>query len=130
MLASEWRLIGNLQPLLGRSIEISDILGARLLIAKLCRHAMEMAFLLERRYWPYDKWFGTAFARLKSLETLGPMLERALAPDSISTQYAGILEALTFVAHLHNILGQRRQLNRQLASFRSISTTRSVPTRS
>ncbi|MFC6881929.1 MULTISPECIES: DUF4037 domain-containing protein [Actinomadura] len=94
LLAAQWHLIGNTEPLLGRTLETGDRRGARLLAAKLCRLAMETAFLQERRYRPYDKWFGTAFAELEAAATLGPLLD---AEDFTS--------ALLELAHRQNALG-------------------------
>lgn len=43
---------------------------------------MRLAMLVERRYAPYPKWFGTAFARLPCAPELRETLEQILsAPD-------------------------------------------------
>jgi hypothetical protein len=105
LMASGWHLIGNAQPLLGRVIEAGDVLGARLLVGRLCRMAMEMAFLHERRYWPYDKWYGTAFRRLLAAPELAPMLTAALTSVSPDEQQAVISNALIALGHAHNALG-------------------------
>lgn len=64
MLASQWYRIGTQEPLLHRLLEIGDVVGTEACLAKLIRLAMEMRFLQAQRYWPYDKWFGTAFSQL------------------------------------------------------------------
>lgn len=79
MIAVQWHLIGNAEPLRGRCRELGDARGAVLLTARLAGLIMELAFLLERRYRPYDKWFGSAFARLDAAAVVGPLLDRALA---------------------------------------------------
>lgn len=48
ILAAQWRRIAQEESFAGRAAERADELG----------------FLLERRYAPYSKWFGTAFAAL------------------------------------------------------------------
>ena len=55
LLASQWHLIGNTEPLLGRTIDSGDRRGARLLTARLCQLVMEMAYLQQRRYQPYSE---------------------------------------------------------------------------
>jgi hypothetical protein len=40
-------------------------LGSRIVAARQVRELMRPGFLLERNYWPYPKWFGTAFGRLE-----------------------------------------------------------------
>ena len=55
--------------------EVRPILGshdpglrysAALIAARLVRDVMRLAFLMEREYPPYPKWFGTAFSGLHS----------------------------------------------------------------
>ncbi|RIQ33652.1 DUF4037 domain-containing protein [Jiangella rhizosphaerae] len=79
MVAVQWHLIGNAEPLRARCREVGDVRGAALLTARLAGLIMELAFLLERRYRPYDKWFGSAFARLDAAAVVGPHVDAALA---------------------------------------------------
>lgn len=79
MVAVQWHLIGNAEPLRARCRDLDDARGAALLTARLAGLIMELAFLLERRYRPYDKWFGAAFARLDAAAVVGPLLDAALA---------------------------------------------------
>ena len=44
--------------------------------ARLVRDLMRLSFLLERRYAPYSKWLGSAFAKLDSHAEIGTALER------------------------------------------------------
>lgn len=114
MVLSGWPLIGNTEPMRGWCIETGDAFGERLLTARLCRLIMELAFLQERRYWPYDKWpydkwFGAAFGRLGPAVELSPLLGRALtspAPDAT----AALRDAVTLLGHRHNSLGVGRQV--------------------
>lgn len=104
LLASQWHLIGNTEPLLGRTLEIGDHRGARLIAARLCRLVMEMALLQERRYRPYDKWVGTAFSRLDAAATLGPLLDTAQRDEPTATADSALSQALVTLAHRHNEL--------------------------
>jgi Domain of unknown function (DUF4037) len=79
MMASQWHLIGNTEPLVGRTAEAADRRGSRLTAARLVRLVMELCFLQERRYWPYPQWFGSAFSRLSAAATVGPLLDALLA---------------------------------------------------
>ncbi|MBV9893171.1 MAG: hypothetical protein JO020_03275 [Chloroflexi bacterium] len=59
---------------------------------------MRLAFLLERRYVPYAKWFGTAFQRLRCFADLSPHLLGALAAtgwQSRERQLAHAYEVVT-----------------------------------
>jgi Domain of unknown function (DUF4037) len=64
-LAGQWRRIAQEEHFPGRADEVGDDLGRRVLVARLARDVMRLCFLLERRYAPYSKWLGTAFARLE-----------------------------------------------------------------
>ncbi|MGH3490930.1 MAG: DUF4037 domain-containing protein [Actinopolymorphaceae bacterium] len=65
-------------------------LGSRIIAVRLVRELMRLAFLLERTYWPYTKWFGTAFAELPIAATLTP----ALTAASTAATHAGREEGL------------------------------------
>jgi len=78
-IASQWQRIGNEQAFVGRTGQVGDELGSRVVAARLVRDVMRMGFLLDRRYAPYAKWFGSAFARLAIAHDLAPHLDRALS---------------------------------------------------
>jgi hypothetical protein len=104
MIASQWHLIGNVEPLIGRTIENGDQRGARLLTAQLCRLIMEMAYLQHRRYRPYPKWFGHGFAALPVSGSLGPLLDEALADPPVQRRDGPAQQALLQLAAAHNDL--------------------------
>ncbi|MDA3647340.1 DUF4037 domain-containing protein [Saccharopolyspora indica] len=112
LLAAQWHLIGNAEPLLGRVRETGDELGTRLIEHRLCRLITEMAFLQEKRYRPYDKWFGAAFAELRAAATLGPLIDDVLggAPGSLPV-------ALIELAERHNDLGIADPVTPVVADF-------------
>lgn len=81
-LACQWRRIAEEQAFVGRAGQVGDDLGSRIEAARMVREAMRLAFLLERPYAPYPKWFGSGFARLPIAHDLAPLLHAALgAPD-------------------------------------------------
>ena len=59
-LACQWRRIAEEQAFVGRTGMVGDEIGSRVIAARLVRDVMRMAFLIERRYAPYPKWFGAA----------------------------------------------------------------------
>jgi hypothetical protein len=63
---------------------------------------MRLAFLLARQYWPYTKWFGTAFARLPIAAELAPLLRRAIAATGYSAREAALVEANGVLVRAHN----------------------------
>ena len=64
VLAAEWAHLAQEEAFPGRALEAGDDLGSLVVAARLTRHVMRLALLLRRRYPPYGKWLGTAFAAL------------------------------------------------------------------
>jgi len=105
VLASQWRRIAQEEAFVGRAAEAGDELGSRLLAARLVRELIRLSFLLERRYPPYSKWLGTAFAELASAEQLRATLEGALSAASYGEREAALVVAYRLVGERHNSLG-------------------------
>jgi hypothetical protein len=72
--------------------------------AELVHDLMRLAFLIERTYAPYAKWFGTAFSRLQSAPALTPYLQAALAAKSWEERQAALSPAYEIVAEMQNAL--------------------------
>ncbi len=104
MMLSNWHLVGEIEPMRGRCIETGDAIGERLLTARLCRLLMELAFLQERRYWPYGKWFGAAFQRLDVAAALSEPLQRALT-ERESEATRSLRKAVAVLGHRQSELG-------------------------
>lgn len=117
LLASQWHLIGNTEPLLGRTLEAGDQRGARLIVARVCRLIMEMAFLQERRYRPYDKWFGTAFTELQCASSLGPLIDNALSEPPAARTDSPLSSALIVLAERHSTLGIAEPVTPAMGDF-------------
>lgn len=99
-LAAQWARIGEERAFVGRTGDLGDDLGSRLVAARLVHDLMRIAFLVERRYAPYAKWFGTAFQQLDCAPQLGPMLERLLATADWQLREAEIANAAQMLAQM------------------------------
>jgi hypothetical protein len=82
VLAEGWRRIAEELPFLGRAGDRGDELGARLIAARLADTLMYLAFVLSRRWMPYRKWRGTAFAALPAAPGLTGPLSAILSDTS------------------------------------------------
>jgi hypothetical protein len=102
LLACGWRRLDQEEPFVGRTAEVGDELGSRILAARQVREVMRVAFLLERAYAPYSKWLGTAFARLPCAPELAPPLNRALTAATYADREAALVEAYELLGALHN----------------------------
>ena len=105
LLAAQWQRISQQEPFVGRAGETGDEPGSRLVAATLVRDLMRLCFLMERRYAPYTKWFGTAFSRLAAAPDLTPSLQGALRADSWQERERHLCAACEAVARRHNALG-------------------------
>lgn len=105
LLAAQWGRVGQQEAFVGRTGEVGDGLGSRLIAASLVRDLMGLCFLMERRYAPYAKWFGTAFSRLGCAPRLGPVLDAVLRAGSREEREDRLSEAYRVVAGMHNALG-------------------------
>lgn len=117
LLAAQWARIGQYEAFVGRTGEVGDDLGSRLICARLVHDLMHLAFLLERTYAPYAKWFGSAFQRLRCAPELAPHLEGALAASDWHTRERHLVGAYALVARLHNDLEITPRIPQTAASF-------------
>jgi hypothetical protein len=104
-LACQWRRIAEEQAFVGRTGDLGDDLGSKIIAARLARDAMRLAFLIEGRYAPYPKWFGAAFAKLSCAPALTPPLERALAATDWNSREAALAETYLALAKLQRARG-------------------------
>jgi len=104
-LACQWQRISQQEAFVGRTGEVDDEVGSALIAAALIRDLMGMGFLLERRYAPYSKWVGTAFAELSCASRLTPLFTTVLQAKTWNEREAALATAYELVAGMHNALG-------------------------
>ncbi len=104
LLASGWARIGQEEHLLCRAGLVGDEIGATLIAGRLVRDIMRLTFLMERRYAPYAKWFGRAFADLAAAAEVQPVLADVLQATDWSDQQSFLCEAYRMIARMHNRL--------------------------
>lgn len=119
LLGCQWWRIDQEEPFVGRTAEVGDGLGSRVVAARLARDAMRLGFLLERRYAPYAKWLGSAFAQLECASDVGPALERMLDADDFAARESAWVDAIEALAHRHNTLGLTTHLDPTVRTFHS-----------
>ncbi|MFD3613472.1 DUF4037 domain-containing protein [Streptomyces atroolivaceus] len=105
LLACQWQRVSQEEAFVGRCAEVGDDIGSAVVAARLVRSLMSLCLLLERQYAPYTKWLGSAFGRLPSAESLGPMLRGALAATDYPAREAHLCDAYEAVASLQNASG-------------------------
>jgi hypothetical protein len=103
-LAAGWKRIAQHEAFIGRTGEVGDDLGSHIISLALVRDIMLLAFLIERQYAPYEKWFGSAFARLSLAPKLMPFLDRARFARDWHGREAPIVNAVQILANVQNDL--------------------------
>lgn len=104
LLRSQWAKIADEISFQARSGEEGDELGSQILASRMAENIMRMAFLMEKKYAPYSKWFGAAFLRLKSSEELTPFLMTALNSIDWRERQECLGGALQALGRMHNKL--------------------------
>jgi hypothetical protein len=117
LLAVQWQRISEEEAFVGRAGAVGDELGSRLIAARQVREMMRLAFLLERRYYPYDKWFGKAFRELRIAGSLQPLLEQALEAPTLPARETALSGAYEILAKRQNALRIARPLSAKVSRF-------------
>ena len=115
VMAGHWRRIAQFEHLHGRTGLTGDDLGSHLLGAALVRDLMRIGLLQCRRYAPYAKWIGAAYAQL-DLEEHGA-LEAALVAADWRSREEALVEAYEAVARRHNELGLTQPVDPLVRQF-------------
>jgi hypothetical protein len=85
--------------------------------ARLVRDMMRLAMLLERRYAPYQKWLGTAFAQLTHPDDLPVHLGHVLDARDAALRESALAAAWTAVAVRHNRAGLTETVDPSLRNY-------------
>lgn len=105
LMASLWAQISEEQAFVGRCGHAGDELGSALITARLIQQLMRLGFVLERRYAPYSKWFGSLFKRLKIAQELQPLLEKTLAASDWQTRQQALTQAGSLLIRASQVQG-------------------------
>ena len=103
-LAAQWIKIFEDREFTSRCGDVGDELGSMLVAARQVNKLMRLCFLMERRYAPYTKWFGTAFAELECASELGPIFRDVLSSLTWKERESNLARAYRIIARMHNAL--------------------------
>ncbi|MFI6699078.1 DUF4037 domain-containing protein [Streptomyces sp. NPDC050509] len=119
LLACQWQRISQEEAFVGRCGEVGDELGSAVVAARLVRDLMRLCLLMDRRYPPYSKWLGSAFARTPQAPALTPLLTAALAATDRHTREHHLARAYEAVAAAHNQLALTDPLDTATRQYHS-----------
>ena len=117
LLSNQWQRIAQEVAFMGRCGQVGDELGSRIVATRLIRDIMRLCFLMERKYAPYIKWFGTAFSKLKSAHALTPVFMEIMDASTWEIRLGHLTRAYEYMAKMHNELGITEPLNTQVSQF-------------
>ena len=63
-LAAYWQCVAEEEPFVGRMTEMDDLLGSKLIAARILNTLFKICFVVKERYVPYSKWFTRGFKEL------------------------------------------------------------------
>ncbi len=104
LMACQWARIGQEEAFVGRTGDLGDEIGSRVIAARLVHDLMRLSFFQERRYAPYSKWFGTAFQKLSVAKQLAPALHAVLTAQSWVERQDALCQSYRIAAEQHNRL--------------------------
>ncbi len=117
LLACQWMKIGQEEPFVGRTSEVKDEIGSRIITARMVQAVMHLCFLMERRYAPYSKWLGTAFKRLEIASLVLPNLTGALEASDYHAREQNLCRAYEVCAWKFNSLDLMDAVNARVKFF-------------
>lgn len=104
LLACQWQRLGQEEAFVQRTSEVGDDLGSRVIASRQVRDCVRLALLVARRYAPYGKWLGTAFAELPDDDGLGARLQGALGATTIENRESELGAAYSILGSRFNAL--------------------------
>ncbi len=105
LLMHEWGAVNADWWPIGRMGSRGDVLGVSLQAARVAQHLMRITFMLNRRYIPYSKWFGTLFSALPEAPTLRPILQGLLKEEIWQKAEESICAAASVLLERQNAMG-------------------------
>jgi hypothetical protein len=111
LLACQWHRLAQEEAFVARTAEVGDDSGSAVTAARLVRDVMRLALLLDRRYAPYQKWLGTAFAGGGHDDRLPHHLRAAVHARDRFAREAALAQAYEDVARRHNGAGLTPRLD-------------------
>jgi Domain of unknown function (DUF4037) len=103
-IGAQWIRISEDREFVSRSGDVGDELGSMVIAAHQVKRLMQLCFLMERKYAPYTKWFGTAFSKLECATELGPIFRDVLLSPTWKERESNLARAFRVIARMHNAL--------------------------
>lgn len=116
-LAAQWIKIFEDREFVSRCGDVVDELGSMVIAAHQVKKLMRLCFLMERRYAPYTKWFGTAFSELECASELSPIFKDVLFSSTWKERESNLARAYRVIARMHNALQITRPIVEDVSNY-------------
>ena len=117
MLAAQWTKIFEEQAFVGRCGYVGDELGSMIIAARQVKNLMRLCFMMEQKYAPYSKWFGTAFSHLNCAQKLSPIFKGVLQANAWNQRQMFLAQAYEVATQLHNALNITIPLDEKVSQY-------------
>jgi hypothetical protein len=114
---AQWIKISEDREFVSRAGDVGDELGSMVIAARQVKNLMKLCFLMERKYAPYTKWFGTAFSRLECAPELGPIFKDVLLSLTWKEREENLSRAFRVIARMHNALKITRPIPEETQQY-------------
>ena len=116
-IVAQWIIISEDQEFMSRCGHVGDELGSMIIAARQVQRLMRLCFLMERKYAPYIKWFGSAFAELECGPELGPIFKDVLKSVTWKERESNLARAYRVIARMHNALRITRPIPEDVQNY-------------
>lgn len=116
-IAAEWIRISEDREFISRCGDVGDELGSMVIASHQVKKLMHLCFLMERKYAPYTKWFGTAFSELECASELAPIFKDVLLSLTWKERESNLARAYRVIARIHNALQITRPIVEDVSKY-------------
>jgi len=99
-----WQSINEEQAFIGRCAEQKDLIGETIITNRIVNKLMKLCFYYEGKYYPYSKWFGTAFRKLEISKKVEPLIHTIMYPNSYKEREEALNKLYVEIINKHNSL--------------------------
>lgn len=113
----QWDRIANAEAFVGRSGAMGDELGSSIIGTGIVHDLMKMCFYMEKKYYPYNKWFGTAFSRLRCAPELTNVFTNITHSKTWEEREEQLGRAYEVIVRMHNEMKVAKPLSTSLKDY-------------
>lgn len=115
-LAAYWDCVSNEEAFVGRAVEFGDLVGLKMLAARMVSVMLKVCFVLKERYNPYSKWFTRGFDDL-GLPEIKAQASAVLCENEAAAIESKLAELYMMVLGLQNASAGVPRVERVISDY-------------